>query len=153
MYGQPGATFSPGGSSEGSPLHQAHPQNVAAGSYPMPPQSVMGVPGGPPGGPVSMGMPPVQPGTAMPGQVPYTQGMSSMAAPPSVNPAAQYVTQPPGGYQPPQNVYNPAGVASQPPSMPQQPQQPGYQIGQQPIDYGAYNMQSKCICFRFSTCL
>lgn len=141
VYGQPGQTFSPSGSTEGSPMHQMHGQ-MAPGGYPggqpsisMPPSSGLGMP--PPGQPVSTG-PQMQ-------QQPQQMNQGTTAPPGGI------YTQPGPGYAPQgyhlphtQGGY-PVHMVSGGPSSYQQAglsQQPGGVYMTAPsVEYQPYNMQ------------
>ena len=135
---QPG--FSPSGSVEGSPHHQAHIGPPGPGQYP-----------------TSSGQPPVGPSMSMPGSMPPQgpQGpMGGSVPPPNSQPGppppgqpgyggvqSGFQPPPPGGYQPPPPMgYQPHGTPGPQIAPPPQPQ--GH-VQQHQQNYNAYNMQSK----------
>lgn len=140
VYGQPGQTFSPSGSTEGSPMHQMHGQ-MAPGAYHggqpsitmPPPPSGLGMP--PPGQPASAGPPPQmqqmnQGTTAPPGGI-YTQPGPGYAPQGYHLPPAQ------GGY--PVHMVSGGPSAYQPAGLSQQPG--GVYMTAPSVEYQPYNMQ------------
>ena len=153
MYGQPGQTFSPGGSLEGSPLHHPHPQGVPApGHYypegvPSQPPMVGAAPGGTQGPP--MGPPPVTssaigapPGGAPPASV-YTTPPGGF--PPGQMSQPPYQAGPPGAFQPPNSQFQGNEAHFQQQGAPPQVQ-PGFASPGGVEYHAAYNMQSR-FCF------